>query len=355
MSLSETINRAEGSYGVTEIYRYNTGTNQSYVDTFTAAISDATENDFLTLDTTWKIQGSPVYNNLATIEASIGSFSSLSKLGAMGFATGNLIRHAANISRDSGAAMIEIKNSYLSGYNSSDITGFFDYTVGFEKDMVLPKETWRIDGEFVCKGPLNYRHDRLNDFKAAYGNDWINYLSGLITSSPVYTTYHDANVVNANHYTLDIREDTGLAKFNATMTSIEGACNTGVANPKYTVEVSPQKWSFDLIPSANIEGHYVIQDPQITTQGRITINVTSDAQYPVLAAPIVSGFSASLESIYVSEGTLVSENMTTGLLDVSYNREWLGLDDISSGMLSTKVVGSTVANYTRQAGFKFGY
>jgi hypothetical protein len=94
------------------------------------------------------------------------------------------------------------------------------------------------------------------------------------------------------------------------------------------------------------------------TQGKLVFNTSCDTASPTLAVPVLSGYVKALEAIYLSNnmsGAIVSENITTGLFDASYNREWLGFDTMSSGILNTKVVGSTLANYTRQPGFQFGY
>ena len=354
-SISESIDRSTCSYSVSETYKYNTGVSQNYIEFFSADIGEIIDSEFLTLDAMLKIQGSPVNNNLITIESSLGTLSMISKVSGLGIDTTKLMRSNSSISRDSGAAVIEIKNTYLSGVNISDISGFFDYSVELEKDLVLPKETWKLEGEFVCNGPLNYQLQRLVAFKLANGSDWKNYCNTLINTSPLYSGYHTATISGSNRGMLDIQENSGHAQFKMTYSTIEGACESGVTNPKYTVEVNPRKWSYDLMASSNIEGHYVVQDLQMMTQGKININVMADAQDVLLSTNLVSGYIAELEAIYIQSGQIIAENFVTGILDTSYNREWLGIDNLSLGFTSTKVVGSTVANYTRQGGYRFGY
>jgi hypothetical protein len=355
LNLSENINRAEGTYSVTETYKYNTGSTANFVEWFTADITDDFTADYLTLETNLKIQGSPVNNNLSTIESNLNNFNIFNRLTGMGLSTGNLIRNAGSITRDSGAALIEIKNSYISGYTAADISGFFDYTISLEKDVVLPKETWKLEGEFFCKGPLSYQVQQLNLFKSNNSVNWRGYCTGLIYNSPIYATFHNPNVINANQNTIDIQEVVTLGKFKISFSTIEGYSPLGIGNPKYSVDVSPAKWIYDLLPAANIEGHYVVQDPQIMSQGQMEIEVTCDAQFPSAVLNTFSGYLGSLQNIYVANPNIIGENLNTGILNISYNRKFLGGDIVSTGLAAIKVIGSETASYTRQAGYEFGY
>ncbi|MFK5284396.1 hypothetical protein ACI3PL_32930, partial [Lacticaseibacillus paracasei] len=75
------------------------------------------------------------------------------------------------------------------------------------------------------------------------------------------------------HSTINIQENTGMATFQASLVFLDGATNNAyVRNPKYTVDISPSKWSYDLLPSANIEGHYVVQDLQMMTKSKINFS-----------------------------------------------------------------------------------
>ena len=357
MSISENINRIENVYGVNEVYKYNTGSSANYLETFSVNLSDDFNTEYLTLETNLKLQGSPINNNVSSMESSVGStFNAYTRLNSLGINTGSLMRNSFSVNRDSGAATIEVKQSFLSGYTVGDLTGIFDYTVSLDDDLILPKQNWRLDGEFICKGPLDYKLNQVMLFKASHSPNWRNYFSGLIVNSPIYTTYSLGQT--HTHCTVEIQENTGLAQLKASYVLVDNAANSSTPNAKYTVDVSPSKWQFDLIPSANIEGHYVVQDMQMRTQGHFSFNLDSDSNNPTLAATVLSGYMNQLQAIYISPNapsSLVSENLTTGLFNVAYNKEWLGIDILSSGTLNTKVVGSTLANYTRAKGYRFGF
>ena len=65
--------------------------------------------------------------------------------------------------------------------------------------------------------------------------------------------------------------------------------------------------------------------------------------------------SKKISYIYVSDGVVINDNLSTGLSDISYNKEWIGMDTQSSGVLYTKLVGSTSRSFTRIPGYSFGY
>lgn len=355
-SLQETINRVECSYSLIETYKYNTGSIQNYVEYFNCNVSDIIDNEYLSLETNLKIVGSPINKNLSSIESSLASVdSSLIKISNLGFNTGNYMLNTTNVSRDSGAAIIEIKHSYLSGYNINDLSGYFDYRVTFSDDNLVPKETWKLDGRFVCIGPLGYRQQKLANFKSTYGSNWRNYLSGLLVSSPVYTGFRDVSIIPSPHSLVSFNENTGMALFEASFQLFDGTASLNALNPKYSVEVSPNKWIYDLIPSANIEGHYVIQDLQMQSLGHINLSVSADSTNPVSCLNQISGYMSGLQNIYLVSGNTSMENISTGLFSASYEKELIGLDSFASGLLNTKVAGSVVANYTRRNGFRFGY
>lgn len=354
LSMSETIDRLTSTYSINETYKYNTGIDQIYLETFSLGITDAEDSEYLTIDANLKIQGSTITKNIGAVETALASVSIPSKISALGIATGFLAQTTFSVSRDTGAATIEIKSSYLSGYSTQDANGFFDYTVTIEEDKLLPKETWRVEGEFFCKGPLDFRTQQLNAFKSTNGSNWRSYLSGLLLASPLYLSGYHGSGQLSNFSQIEIHENTGQADFKISMTTVDGLNRTG-PNEKYNVEVQPSRWNFELLPSANIEGHYVVQDPQVQTRSKIQIGATVDTLNATAILPALSGIVNDLSAIYVLSGFVTAESMSTGLLEAAYNKEWIGADAYGQNFLFTKVVGSTSFGFVRPPGFKFGY
>lgn len=354
VSVTENIDRASCLYSVHKLYKYNTGAITPYVENWTVSTSDIMDNEWLSMDVDWRVQGSPVDKNLSTVETSLASANIINKVAALGYSTGNLIQSNLSYNRDSGAALIQMRTSFISGYNLEDVSGYFDYTISLVHEGTIPKEDWRIEGDFVCFGPKDYRVARLDAFKTVHGNDWRGYLTGLIISSPLYT-YHDSTKTLGMASDLDIRENTGLAQLHLSLSTVDGGHTTSLWYPKYTLNIQPNKWNYNMIPSANIEGHYVLQDLQMMSQGKIQLTVEASSQSVVAALISASGFLNTLSSMYVSTGYVIAESYNTGTFDLSMSQEWMGLDPTSSGLLYTKVAGSTLTNYQRPPGYQFGY
>lgn len=358
-TFSETIDRANSSYSIQEVYLYNTGLLSGVIESWNINTSDIFDNEYMTLDLDWTVRGSPVNNTITNIESTyLANHRPLHKLLSMGYSTGNMIQSNYSVSRDSGAANVNIRTSYVSGYNLNDVAGYFDYTISVDLDGTVPKEDWRIEGEFVCFGPLQYKKSRVAAFKAASGASydlWRNMLTGLIIHSPIFS-YHDNTRTFGSQNDLQVNEITGLGILKLSLTTSDGGRPSSFWYPKYSITVEPNQWEYNLLPSANIEGQYTLQDLQMQTQGKIFINVEGTTRDKDLAFPVLSGFVTTLSNIYVSTGFITSENYNTGILEMSYNRSWLGIDNMSSGLVFTKVGGTrNISNYVRRPGFKFGY
>lgn len=358
-SFSETIDRATSTYTINEVYKYNTGVLSGIIESWTINTSDVMDNEYLMIDVDWRIQGSPVYNNILNIETSyLSTQNPIRKLASMGYSTGNMIQATYNSSRDSGAASIGIRASYVSGYNLNDVSGYFDYVVDVQIDGTVPKENWRIDGEFVCFGPIEYKRARIEAFKAASGatyDDWRTLLTGLIINSPIFS-YHDSSVMFGSHNDLEVHDITGLGILRLSLSTTDGGRPDSLWYPKYTVSIEPNKWEYNLVPSANIEGVYVLQDLQMQSQGKILINVEGESQDKNISFPVLSGFVEEISNIYVRTGFITNESYNTGILNMEYQRNWLGIDNFSNNLLYAKVAGTqNLSNYVRKPGYDFGY
>ena len=121
MNISERIDRMNSSYSISETWKYNTGSNQTYVKISSLNISDLLDNNYLTLEYDVKFQGSPVNNNLDFLGSGVRTFNVLNDISDLGIDTSNLIQSSSDINRESGNASLSLKISYLSGYNNNDL------------------------------------------------------------------------------------------------------------------------------------------------------------------------------------------------------------------------------------------
>jgi len=354
-SISETIDRLSCAYSVVENFKYTTGTNIPYIETTTININDSKTNDYtiVSLDAKW--QGSTVDSNAGALQASVTGINLITILSNYGINVTNAFLNSFSLNQNSGANSIDIKAEYYSGL-SNDYSGYFDYAVSMDKDMVLDKTIWKIDGEFICKGPLSFRRDRITSFKTANSAAaYIPYLVGLIQTSAIYTGYSTYSLRTPPN-ALTIADNTGLATLKLSATFDDEYSYSAFISPKYTINSEPSIWVYESIPSANIEGHYIIQDPQVKKANKLKL--TFDTETSGVTSSHISTARAvigALSGTYINNAFLINDSVSTGITSISIENDLLGTENINSDINNIKVYGSLTTNFQRIKGFKFGY
>ncbi len=353
-NVSETVDRASCTYSVNEVYKYSTGIAGGYLQSESVSIDDSKLNDYPSVDLSLKLEGSPIDNNFSTIMTAALALSPELVLNSYGITTTGLFRNGFSLSEDTGSCSIEIKASFFSG-SSSDYSGFFDYNITYNEDITTDIQNWGIEGDFSVKGPLSFRQSRVSAFKSANeGTDGFNtYLSGLLKSSYLSTTFTGHGLTLNN---LNITENTGLGQLKLSASYSDYDTASGLVNPSYTIDAEPSKWIYELIPAANIEGDYVIQDLQMRSAANVRINVnatTTGTRGRDIG--VISGVADSLSGIYLSNGFLLTQNLSSGINSCEISNEIKGEESQALGILTSKCVGSFGNKYKRRPGFSFGY
>lgn len=361
LSINENINRADGVYSVTESYKYTTGAFLPYVKTATLDFNESIESEFRVIDYSVKFQGSPISKNTNQIISSL-SYNVLNDIqNDFGYNTSNWVKNTYSANVDSGSAAVDIKIGYLSG---ASYTGFFDYTVNFDYDILTNTESWKVDGDFRCFGPFDYRFKELQVFKSSNSsNSWRDYLSGLISSSPLWSNHFPGQLFSPN-LRVSVNENTGLATLRLSLEMIAGYEPLGLSDLKYSVEGSPSRWIYELLPSSTIEGSYIIQDLQMQSQARQKISISSKTSQKDFVVSGLRAYASSWSNSSVISGSntsvtafLSEENLSTGTFDNMYSMGWIGQDNgLSSGVLSLQAIGTNNNNVPiRNNGYNFGY
>lgn len=356
LGVQESINRAEAVYSVNESYKYTTGSTANYIETVTLDINNSREQDYPSVDLSVKWQGSPVNGSADNLKSSFTSLNLNTFLSRYGINTANVYQNGFNISQNSGGNTIEAKVNYLSG-SGIDFSGYFNYEVSVNDDLVTEKQDWSVDGNFVCKGPIAFRRGRIALFKASkQSNSYIPYLKGLITNSALYGAWAPTFSLNGTPKTITIAENTGMATLKLAASFSNDDTYAGLIAPKYSITMDASKWVYELLPAANIEGHYTLQDLQMKSQAKMNIN---------MEAGITGGLSnginniksilTTISGIYMKDGFCISENNSSGIADGVVSYEVLGLDNMGTGMLASKVHGSITNEYLRPKSYLFGY
>jgi hypothetical protein len=356
MNISESLDRTSSTYSVTENYKFTTGAGAlGYLRTVSLSTKESIGDDYKLIDLSVKLQGSPVENGFANVQAAAQTLDLNGILTEYGVSPTKVARETFGVTERSGDCSVEFKASYISGVDS-DVSGYFDYSISMDRDFVPSRTTWRVEGEFSSKGSIDTRRAAITAFKTAnQGDSYIPYLSGLVTASALYTGFASGYALTPNQVTYT--EDTGRAvlKLGATFNDYDTFAN--FYQPSYTVEVEPSRWIYEMMPSANIEGHYVIQDLQMKNQSKIKLsfngNTTGSYSGDLTNVNILLN---SISGIYAkSSSFLMSQNQASGQTNVSVSLDLLGGETMAEDFLTTKVFGGFGSNYVRQPGYKFGY
>jgi hypothetical protein len=377
-SISENINRLDGVYSVSEVYKYSTGEAVPYFHITSLNINESIESELRKIDYSLKIQGSPVFKNSQDIISQYLSYDLLADIqGEFGINTSKWVKDTYSATVDSGSAAIDIKVGYVSGLGIQN-TGFFDYQVHFDRDLLTNQDNWKIDGEFRCYGPLDFKLNQIQAFKVAtktLDGDWRYYLTGLITGSSLYD-FRDTGKPLSPNCKIIVDENPKLATLKLSCEMQSSFEPTGLSDLKYSIDSTPSRWIYELMPSANIEGAFVLQDLQMKTQPKQRFSIAAKTPNASYAFNVISGYMwrkndaagliNGLLSNYVNSGNeysdnitafLLSEDLNTGLYDVAYSTEFLGDDyDISSTLLTLVATGTYAESVpVRPKGFYFGY
>ena len=239
MSVSENVNRLEGSYSVTENWKYYKDTidecpncfgnawQANYAseadcrtaegcvqypsvlksDKMTQAIS--TTEDFHTVDYEVEYKddlGDGLLNIRNRIDADVANFAFEKAIAGQLLGTESnftkVYQAGISINEDIGGNKISIKGSYLTG-DSNLLEGYFDYKIDLSRDEIKQITTYSIGGEYITYGNLETKQKYVKAFKDSYydnaTNNIQNYLWGKLTSSPMYQSWLNAPCVKCDN------------------------------------------------------------------------------------------------------------------------------------------------------------
>jgi hypothetical protein len=363
LNLSENINRADGIYSVTEVYKYNTGVISEALHITSLDIDESLGSEYSSISYNLKVIGSPIYKNTDSIISNYLNYNLLNDIqNDFGLNTSGWVKNTYSAAVDSGAATIDIKVEYLSGANPS---GFFDYVISCDKDHLMGIENWKIEGEFKCFGPLDYKINQLNAFKSTNkNNSWRTYLINLITNSQIYNSLHDVDKVFSINTNVNQDENLKIGALKLSLTLNMGYEPDGLADLKYSINGSPSKWIYELMPSVNIEGAYVVQSLETKTNGVIELNVSAKSLQKENGLNLCNSYINNLANTYIDSGNdlnvkafLIEDFYSTGTYDVSYSKKFIGnIKDIDSTLVNLQCFGTFDYSVpTRIKGYNFGY
>jgi hypothetical protein len=197
----------------------------------------------------------------------------------------NFILNSVSISKNSGANEVSFKWELLSG-KAADFSGYFDYSVSTIEDLSSQERSISLDGQYLIKGDLTNRKESLEKWlKGDLTPEGFNQTMPQINSRADYfafvkglTGIGDGAISGGfNIDSLDVDYNSGLADFKISCRADNKPRILPGSEFNFNVDIQESTPVYKFIPSANIEGHYIIQDLQCKTAEKASIKVDGNA------------------------------------------------------------------------------
>lgn len=358
LNQSETIDRLSATYSVSETYKYNTGENLSYTYVHTLDLDESKDLDYKTLNLSLNLQGSSIKSNLSalrTVAAGINAFQFIQD--KYQISTGLLFLNNFGAAENSGSNTIQISANFISGAGS-EYTGFFDYDLDFKWDKILDVRTFNINGKFSSKAPVEAKRTFLQNFKTSISNNFQGHLYNLAAGS-YYNTNSSFNpstrTLNPISKNFSMNENTGIADFSMNATFDDKDFLTNISETSFSLSFDGQRNLYEFKPSANIEGHYIIQDLQSLSRENAKIscnlNTTGNVSEGLSSASTLENHLAG--RILNSNYFLIESGLNTGVFDASLNTAYFNSGSKFDLNPKFSYSDSNVRSI-RPAGYKFG-
>jgi len=427
LSKTESVNRLEGTYSVTENYKYHSDATglQPYLKTHKLSQNQSTTEEFHTVDydveyTTDDAHGidslRAVINNETAAGAQIYEKHIASELLGSSSMYDKVYQVSISLQEDEDANKITFKGTYQTGMvDLSD--GYFDYKIDFGKDEVTSLSTYSINGDFQSFGTIGSKSKALKVFKDTYYDTIEDYLAVKITSSQVFKTFGNETcsqcdddawvgsfsseaqcktsyqctqrVINPYPKTIKWAENPNKGTLNISADFSDADYISEIANTKYNVSVTSPKNLVKEVPSANVDGVFVLQDLNCLSAANTKVAVNGEAPHGiyvntdgfpgasdksadhvaherlrVLAVDVGLAVVPNDPSKYSHGGKTFSKELMDTSDDVSFpysfsiSEGWLHSPTLHNMSILSPLNFKTLAhsvNYTRAPGFKFGY
>jgi len=221
---------------------------------------------------------------------------------------GKVYQTSISLQEDDEANKISVKATYHTG-DTFIGNPYFDYKVDFSKDEVTDISSYSINGELKSFGSRETKKKLLKTFKDTYYDTIDTYLYNKVTSSQVFETFGNEPCANCDHgewednghasltacretedctnriinpypKSLKWAENPDKGTLNLTAQFSDADYLVNAANAKYNVAVTSSKATFKELPSANVDGVYILQDLNCSTATNTKITVNGDVPHP---------------------------------------------------------------------------
>lgn len=385
---SESLNRLEGTYSVSESWKYETGATEPYVTTSSLNISDDISSEYSTLELEVNFSANK-QSGLADLRGYASKYNYYNRLSKYSFDTGACFLTSFSMDENESAATISSKLNFISGDSAEAKSGVFYSSVSLDWDEIKDVRSFSIESELKIKGPEAHRTKQIEARKQQIISDYNHYIaylycsvqeselfsqfgSNVVLMNPIPSEFSISEGKNPPTLKLSAKFDDSSWKSIGTESLPNGkSYPIGIGKALWKTSFSPPIWIFDSIPAANIEGHFIIQDLQCQTREKIQIESSVehvgesyedglyiDKQKSFDAIKGVSnGILTSLGAISPNNSFYLTDSSEgSGVFTFNVNRSFFAKTGICGEITANKVAGfSSVGYATRAAGLPFGY
>jgi hypothetical protein len=266
-NFSESIDRLNGSYSVQETYINN------YLDnslsgnlTYTIDVNSGSESNFLQINVRGQYKG-PRNGNISDLRGS---------LNVTGLITGtysgyfNPIPIEYNITENTGENSINFDYSFD---NINLPNPYYRYESNISKDEIQQIYNVQVRGEIVARGNRNYRYSLSTGNIINLTGQFISVASGILTGFKDFNGDTYQSNLRLLNITIDENPNEGTVSANASYDD-KFMPSGNATDGSYNISVEAPRWYMNNQPTCNIKGFHIINDFDITTLPKMSINTS---------------------------------------------------------------------------------
>jgi hypothetical protein len=298
-NFSESIDRLNGAYSVQETYLNNyLDNNLSGNLTYTLDINSGSESNFIQINLRGQYKG-PKNGNISNLRNSL-NVTGLITGAYSGYFNSTPIQY--NITENTGENSINFDYSFD---NINLPNPYYRYESNISKDEIQQIYNVQVRGEIVARGNRNYRYFLSTGNIINLTGQFISVASGILTGFKDFNGDTYQSNLRLLNITIDENPNEGTVSANASYDD-KYMPTGGATDASYSISVSAPRWYMNNQPTCNIKGFHIINDFDITTLPKISVNTS-------LKYKNLTGLN--------NENTLRSEikNITNNIVPNNYN------------------------------------
>jgi hypothetical protein len=267
-NFSESIDRLNGSYSIEEQYRgdlFNTGSNG--ILNYSVNIASGAESNSIEISVRGSYKG-PQYGDISLLRNSLNVTGLISAAYSGYF---NPIPIQYDINENTGENSINFEYSFD---NINLPNPYFIYNSTANRDELDQINNVQVKGEMIARGNLAYRSSLLSGNINNLTGQFMNVASGALSGFKDFNNIATTSNLRLLNISIDRNDKEG--KLSATANYDDKFLPTGsFKEATYSVSVEAPRWYMNNQPTCNVYGFHIINDFDITTLPKLTLNTNT--------------------------------------------------------------------------------